>query len=247
MKKPSARKFALRLGIRVLLACYLMLTGFGQSTRSSLSGLLADQTGAAVSGAKVIAKHVTTNEEFQSVSDTQGAFVFPSLPLGQFSVIVEAQGFSNRSTFNQFNAGNNPAQWLVSVDQFRNSAGIHKRGSGVYFFNPNLLDITTNTAGRHTGSTVKDGLVDVPAPGTFGNFPINALTGPSFWQVDFSVSKRTKFLERADMEFKATFFNAFNHANFAYGNTQFDSANFGQITGQRGSPRIIHFILGINF
>lgn len=155
--------------------------------------------------------------------------------------------FSNRSTFNQFNAGNNPAQLLVSVDQFRQAAGIHKTGSGVYFFNPNMLNITTNTAGRHTGSTIKNGLVDVPAPGTFGNFPINSIEGPSFWQVDFSVSKRTKFFERADMEFKATFFNAFNHANFAFGSAQFDSANFGQITGQRGSPRIIHFILGINF
>ena len=155
--------------------------------------------------------------------------------------------FSNRSTFNQFNAGNNPAQLLVRLDQFRQAAGIHKTGSGVYFFDPNLLNITTNTQGRHTGSTIKDGLVDVPAPGTFGNFPINSIEGPSFWQVDFSVSKRTKFFERADMEFKATFFNAFNHANFAFGNAQFDSANFGQITGQRGSPRIIHFILGINF
>jgi len=29
MKKQSARKFALRLGLRVLLGCYLMLTGFG--------------------------------------------------------------------------------------------------------------------------------------------------------------------------------------------------------------------------
>lgn len=155
--------------------------------------------------------------------------------------------FSNRSTFNQFNTGNNPAQLLVSVDQLRNSSGVYKTGSGVYFFNPNMLNITTNANGVHTGSTVKDGLVDAPAPGTFGNFPINSITGPSFWQVDFSLSKRTKLFERADMEFKATFYNAFNHANFTFGNEQFDDANFGQITGQRGSPRIIHFILGINF
>lgn len=155
--------------------------------------------------------------------------------------------FSNRTTFNQFNAGNNPAQLLVSLDQFRQNTGPYKTSSGVYFFNPNMLDITTNSNGLHSGSTIKNGLVDVPAPGSFGNFPINSLHGPSFWQVDFSVSKRTKFFERADMEFKATFFNAFNHANFAFGSAQFDSANFGQITGQRGSPRIIHFILGVNF
>ena len=155
--------------------------------------------------------------------------------------------FSNRSTFNQFNAGNNPAQRLGSLDQFRQSAGVHKTSSGVYFFNPTLLDITTNANGQFTGSTIKNGLLDVPAPGEFGNFPINSITGPSFWQVDFSVSKRTKFFERADMEFKATFYNAFNHANFAFGSPTFDSASFGRITGQRGSPRIIHFILGVNF
>ncbi|MCI0389739.1 MAG: hypothetical protein MOB07_13385, partial [Acidobacteria bacterium] len=118
---------------------------------------------------------------------------------------------------------------------------------GVYFFNPNLLDITTNANGQFSGSTLKPGLLDTPAPGQFGNFPINSITGPSFWQADFSVSKRTKMSEAAEVEFKATFFNAFNHANFIFGSPTFDSASFGRISGQRGSPRIIHFILGINF
>ncbi|MCI0392799.1 MAG: hypothetical protein MOB07_29055, partial [Acidobacteria bacterium] len=122
-----------------------------------------------------------------------------------------------------------------------------KTSSGVYFFNPNLLDITTNANGQFSGSTLKPGLLDTPAPGQFGNFPINSITGPSFWQADFSVSKRTKMYERAEVEFKATFYNAFNHANFTFGSPTFDSASLGRISGQRGSPRIIHFILGINF
>jgi hypothetical protein len=156
--------------------------------------------------------------------------------------------FSNRSTFNSFNAGNNPAQLVgISLEEIRRDAGIFKTSSGVYFFNPNLLDITTNANGQFTGSTLKSGLLDTPTPGQFGNFPINSITGPSFWQADFSVSKRTKIYESAEMEFKATFFNAFNHANFAFGSPTFDSASFGRISGQRGSPRIIHFILGINF
>ncbi len=61
------------------------------------------------------------------------------------------------------------------------------------------------------------------------------------------MTKRTKIYESAEMEFKATFYNAFNHANFTFGNVAFDNAIFGRISGQRGSPRIIHFILGINF
>src|SRR5262249_46997308 len=76
--------------------CLLLLIGYttlGQVTRGSLSGLVNDQTGAAVSGAKIIAKHVATSEEFQTTTDGQGAFIFPSMPLGQFSVTIEAAGF----------------------------------------------------------------------------------------------------------------------------------------------------------
>ena len=87
-----------RISVRsVLIALFASLligsTALGQATRSSLSGFLKDQTGAAVSGAKVAAKHVATNEEFQTTTDGQGAFIFPSMPLGQFSVTIEAAGF----------------------------------------------------------------------------------------------------------------------------------------------------------
>jgi hypothetical protein len=156
--------------------------------------------------------------------------------------------FSGRSTFNSFNTGLNPAQMVgISFDEFVKNTGIYKTSSGVLFINPSLLNITTNAQGRFTGSTLKPGLLDSPAPGQFGNFPRNNINGPGFWQADFSVSKRTRFYERGEVEFKATFYNAFNHANFTFGSPTFDGASFGQISGQRGSPRIIHFILGINF
>src|SRR5262245_62872614 len=80
----------------LLSAFVLLLIGsmtLGQVTRGSLSGLIRDQTGAAVSGAKITAKHVATSEEFQTTSAAQGAFVFASMPLGQFSVTIEAAGF----------------------------------------------------------------------------------------------------------------------------------------------------------
>ena len=157
--------------------------------------------------------------------------------------------FSDRSTFNNFNTGNNPAQLVGngSLAQFRGNAGIFKTPSGVFFFNPSLLNITTDDNGQFTESTIKAGLLDTSPPGQFGNFPINSLTGPSFWQADFSVSKKTKIYEKGEVEFKATFFNAFNHANFDFGSPIFDSASFGRINDQEGSPRIIHFILGIKF
>lgn len=157
--------------------------------------------------------------------------------------------FSGRTTFNQSNAGLNPAQLAgTSFEEFRKNTGIFRTASGIFFVNPSLLNVTTNSAGQATGATLKPGMLEAPAPGTFGNFPRNAIAGPSFTQWDFSLTKRTKFFERADMEFKATFYNAFNQANFVFGDIgAFDTANFGRISGQRGSPRVIHFILGINF
>src|SRR5262249_49663447 len=80
-----------------LTAMFVMLligsTTLGQVTRGSLSGLISDQTGAAVSGAKITAKHIATSEEFQTTTGAQGAFIFPSMPPGQFSVTIEAAGF----------------------------------------------------------------------------------------------------------------------------------------------------------
>ena len=55
----------------------------------------------------------------------------------------------------------------------------------------------------------------LPAPGTFGNLGRNALRGPGFAQVDFSVSKDTKINERQSFQLRFEFFNLFNHANFA--------------------------------
>src|SRR5262245_40809758 len=87
-----------RFSVRsVLIAIFASLligsTALGQVTRTRSSSLIKDQTDAAVSGAKVTAKHVATNEEFQTTTDAQGAFIFPSMPLGKFSVTIEAAGF----------------------------------------------------------------------------------------------------------------------------------------------------------
>jgi hypothetical protein len=54
-----------------------------------------------------------------------------------------------------------------------------------------------------------------PAPGTFGNLGRNALRGPGFAQVDFSVFKNTKLTESQSIQFRMELFNLFNHANFA--------------------------------
>jgi hypothetical protein len=54
-----------------------------------------------------------------------------------------------------------------------------------------------------------------PADGTFGTLGRNAIYGPHFWNVDLALAKSTQFYERINLQFRAEFFNIFNHPNFA--------------------------------
>ncbi len=55
----------------------------------------------------------------------------------------------------------------------------------------------------------------IPAPGTFGNLPRNALRGPNFTQFDLILSKRFRLTETSNIEFRTEVFNIFNTTNFS--------------------------------
>ncbi|MGB7209885.1 MAG: hypothetical protein WBD27_14585, partial [Pyrinomonadaceae bacterium] len=155
---------------------------------------------------------------------------------------------SGRATFNSFNAGNNPAQLVgISFEEFKKNVGLFKTPGGVLFINPDLLDITYTPAGKIATSRLKAGLLGSPAPGTFGNFPLNSLNGPSYFNLDVSVTKRIPITERVRFEIKLTSINVLNYANFIYGAQNFDSTTFGLITTQRGDARGMNVIGQLRF
>jgi hypothetical protein len=49
----------------------------------------------------------------------------------------------------------------------------------------------------------------------FGNLGRDAVYGPGFWNIDFSVTKNTSITERLNLQLRAEFFNIFNHPQFA--------------------------------
>jgi len=53
-----------------------------------------------------------------------------------------------------------------------------------------------------------------PLAGTYGNAGRNVLTGPSLVETDLSLAKKLTFAERLNLQFRAEFFNMFNHTNF---------------------------------
>ncbi len=96
-----------------------------------------------------------------------------------------------------------------------------------------------------------------------GNVPRNVFRGPFQQNWDMSFIKMTKITEQANLEFRAEFFNIFNHPAFqspqASGQTgfaPFDLGNYGIIdaAGRNSSilatvnrPRIIQFAMKLNF
>lgn len=73
-----------------------------------------------------------------------------------------------------------------------------------------------------------------PAPGTFGNLPRNALSGPGFRQIDLIAAKRFRITETTNFEFRTEVFNIFNHTNFTIPSSTLNNAL--SATFQPGTP-----------
>ncbi len=82
---------ALFIGLLLLLTSTL---AFGQGiVTGSISGTIQDQQQAVVSGAKVTAKNTETNQEYTTETNSVGAFSVLSLPVGTYTVTIEAAKF----------------------------------------------------------------------------------------------------------------------------------------------------------
>jgi Carboxypeptidase regulatory-like domain len=82
---------------------------------------------------------------------------------------------------------------------------------------------------------------------TYGNMPRNFLRDPGINNWDLSLTKKTVFRENKSIEFRAEFFNAFNHVQFLrVDNSGYLSPTFAQVISDRG-PRLIQFGLKFYF
>lgn len=85
-----------------------------------------------------------------------------------------------------------------------------------------------------------------PALGTFGSAGRSLFRLPGINNWDVSFIKRTQVTERLALQFRAEFFNLFNHTQFAGVNTSFGAGAFGQVTSAR-DPRISQLALRLLF
>ena len=93
----------LRFSFRVLSSAALLMAfavvAPGQST-ATVQGTVTDQKGSVVPGAKITARNQATGIERTSQTDSDGNYQIAALPVGLYSIEVEAQGFKRELVSN---------------------------------------------------------------------------------------------------------------------------------------------------
>ena len=161
---------------------------------------------------------------------------------------------SRRGTLNRNGRSTqNRAFTNLTVDEVRDLFQIGSDATGPYFVSRSVVG-TDGRAVAPDGQPPFSGQVfSNPEPGTLGNLPKLAFTGPAYFNWDFGVIKRTAITENTNVEFRAEFFNLLNHNVFDIAPTtalfdlDINSPTFGRFTQSASNPRVIQFALKINF
>ena len=66
--------------------------GFAQAG-GSVTGTVKDSSGGVIPGATVTLMNTTLGNQFNAVTDGQGAYAFPNVPVGRYDLLVDLEGF----------------------------------------------------------------------------------------------------------------------------------------------------------
>jgi Carboxypeptidase regulatory-like domain len=100
MKKLQSVVVAVFCVTLVLLICGANAT-FAQEVTATIAGTVTDQSGAAIAGANVTAKSVERGLTYNATSNESGLFRISNLPVGNYELRVEKEGFQT-STYPAF-------------------------------------------------------------------------------------------------------------------------------------------------
>jgi hypothetical protein len=122
------------------------------------------------------------------------------------------------------------------------------QSNGNYFFDPNsFTENASDNSVAPCSAGAAFGCYDPSLFGSLGNARRTICCGPHISDTDFAILKSISLSETKRIDFRAEFFNIFNHTQFFNpdGNTS-DGSQFGQITQAR-DPRLMQFALKFFF
>src|SRR5437867_10891817 len=88
-------------GIGLVLVLFGLLSPaavLAQTGAASLTGIVTDQSGAAIPGATVTATNQATNVDYTAISNQAGNYTITSVPVGTYVVKAELAGFKTAAT-----------------------------------------------------------------------------------------------------------------------------------------------------
>jgi len=130
----------------------------------------------------------------------------------------------------------------LESSEFFEGANTPEATAPVQFLNPK-----TNGGYWFNATNFTDATVTGTNYGVFGNTPHSLCCGPAISNTDLVIAKNTKIGERWNSEFRAEFYNAWNHTQFNNPDGNFADSTFGQILKAREGPRVMQFALKFMF
>jgi hypothetical protein len=129
--------------------------------------------------------------------------------------------------------------------------------SGVYFDNggnsnnwnrPNQVSNCNVYAASHAAHQWINSSCFVAAPaGELGDAARVPVSGPDFVNTDFSVIKQFALPREMGLNFRAEFFNLFNHPQYGMPVSDINEAGFGAVNSTVNNPRLVQLALKLTF
>lgn len=244
------------------------LTVLANYTFSKSTDTLPFATDAATFGTSGYYSLPITNPDFRRLdrgrSDYDHTHVFVT------SYVLQTPKLQKMNSFTRHLLGNWETSGIFTAESgapLNLTAGVDQSKTGIGQDRAQWSGATPYQQGSCTGTTapcrqwLNRSAFSLPAVGTSGNVGKGQFLGPGFWDWDMAAVKNIPLNERFGMQFRAEFFNTFNHTNFSYnaagvtsGGTTSASvtqanpslASFGEIHGA-ADPRIMQFALKFSF
>jgi hypothetical protein len=127
-------------------------------------------------------------------------------------------------------------------------AGFNSGGNGNNFNRPDQV-AGCDVYGKQTKLQYINPACFKPAtPGQLGNANRVPVVGPDFVNTDFSIIKQFALpREGMGLNFRAEFFNLFNHAQFGLPVSDINASGFGAVNSTVNNPRLVQFALKLTF
>ncbi len=156
---------------------------------------------------------------------------------------------SQRGTLNRAarSTGTNTATTTLNKGQLDDLMGLYFTGGGPYF-------VAQSAIGKDGRGVAADGAAPFsgqaftnPTAGNLGVLQRRMFSGPTWYNLDFGIQKKTQITERQSLELRFESTNVTNHATFYYSDEDINSTSFGKVAGAQTSPRRVQIGLYYRF